>query len=131
MQDDFEKIQEILKYNFKPDELKQQLFEYLSAMNGEFGISKTSTGYDVLVLNEITSEEELYKISVDDELVVYRYMVVYEFDVDFYYHVYIAIGMYVSKGIESPMADKSLAKLRYNSDLSLFDVEFITNEFYK
>lgn len=118
---------------FTLEKVKGDIFEHLKRNTNEL-FTRTNLGY---ILNAFfENEEDKYEtvtISEDDEITVLNYHSFLDFGFDLEFNVIIGIGEFV-KGRTSALAaffkaEKCLAKLRYNPNLSLYDVEFYLTEY--
>lgn len=125
----FEEIQNIIKANFNLNELKLILYKYLSKMEDGYRITKIDDDYELLVYDATSQKNELYKISSDCDLMIIEYKALYEYDIDFYYHVRVTVGCSENKNSQFT-SDKCILTLKFNDDLSLYDVEFSVGKFH-
>ncbi|WP_343692797.1 hypothetical protein [Chitinophaga sp.] len=117
-------IQKIIRDNFSVNYLKLELFKYLSEMEDIYGIAKIDQGYELLIFNMTSNESELCKILLNDNLTILQYKILYEYDIDFYYHVHVAIGN-CQKSDGGFTTDRCLASFKFNYNLNLYDIEFL------
>lgn len=116
-------IIELYKSYFPIEKIKKDLFEYLDEMlsdtfiNGEyvFEISEQDS-------SSITKDVQ---ISRNDTLTIFRVDSSYQFDMDFYFYITIAIGKFKDRNENGFYGvEKCEALLKYNYDFSLYDIEF-------
>ncbi len=70
-----------------------------------------------------TSKE--VRVSVADDITIYKYESSYEFDVDLYFNITVAIGRFRERNERGFYGvEKCDAELKYNGDFSLYDIEF-------
>ncbi|RFM29184.1 hypothetical protein DXN04_33985 [Chitinophaga silvisoli] len=120
-------LQKVIRDNFSVNYLKLELFEYLSEMEDIYAVSKIDQGYEVLIFNITSNENELCRILLSDNLTILQYKTLYNYDIDLYYHVCVAIGNY-QENDGGFATDKCFALFKFNKDLSLYDIEFSFNE---
>lgn len=130
MKENLEIIQKVIREKFEVNNLKRMLFEYLSKMEDGYAILKVDMDYELLVYNLTSQQNEIFKISLDDNFAIFQYKALYEYDIDFYYHIHVAIGHFKENDFGFTI-DKCLALFKFNDDLSLYDVVFTIHECYK
>jgi hypothetical protein len=117
---------------FTPEKVKADLFDHLNTnINGLF--RRIDNGY---VLNAfIELEEDKYEpvtINDDDEITTIHYMSYCDLGEDVGFTVIIGIGDFIKGKSPNELSlfkvEKCLAKLRYNPDLSSYDIEFYISE---
>lgn len=126
------KISQLYLEAFPLKKVKADLFDHLHRnVNGLF--TRNELGYVLDAYIEYKEDEyETVTICEDDEITVLHYHSFLDFGVEFEFNVIIGIGEFV-KGrtpqlLSAFKIEKCLAKLSYNYDLSLYDVEFYINE---
>lgn len=125
MKNHSEVFKNIYSETFSLDKIKSDLVLYLK----DFGDIK-NTSVNIGVYNIDKSISENVSISENDEITITSLKSIFIFNIDFYYEVEIAIGVF-KKDIENYYfytVDKCLAKLKYNEDLSLYDIDFYIRE---
>lgn len=119
-------MQAIIKHYqeyFPLDKIKTDLFEYLDEMMTE---SKQNETYIFEIIDiDHPQRFKTVKINTNDTLTIYRIQSRYEFEINMYFFVTVAIGKYIKPdqhGLYS--IEKCSAQLKYNDDLTLYDIEF-------
>jgi hypothetical protein len=112
---------------FPFDKVKSDLFQYLMddpnswfIMNGE--------NIQIELLNVDTNESEAILLNKNDQLKVLSYSSMYLHNGDFYFEVLVGMGQCNEKGDGFVTVEKGMANLKYNNDLSLYDIDFFTDQ---
>lgn len=125
------KISQLYIETFTLEKVREDLFSHLNTNINELFI-RNEVGYVLDAYIEL--EEDKYEsvtICEDDEITILHYQSFLDSGSDFQFNVIIGIGEFVEnqKGnLAFSTIEKCLAKLRYNSDLSSYDVEFFIDE---
>jgi hypothetical protein len=124
MEDVKKQIAKIFYEAFTAEKIRKDFHSYLkecfSNNDGQFSIP--------IYIEDKEDSVENILITFDDELTKILYKCVYEFDIDMYFEIIVAVGNYIESNHSGGKwffeGEKCLAKLRYNYDLELFDIEF-------
>ncbi|HET9502895.1 MAG TPA: hypothetical protein VFO93_05100 [Hymenobacter sp.] len=133
MLDATELLRAVYKESFTIEKLRADLISYLRDFSARNEIKKISEDeYMLDAYNEIAEQTEHVIVSVNDEITPIIYRSSLEFN-DFYYQVVIGLGNFVENkdGIYFFEVEKCMAKMKFNYDLSLYDIEFYVSEFNK
>jgi hypothetical protein len=128
-----ELLKDTYKESFTIEKLRADLKDCLRTLSERGDIKKNHEGGYVLdVFNQITAEKERINLSVDDVITPIIYRSSFEFN-NFYYQVVIGLGDYIENEIGNYFfeVEKCMAKMKFNYDLSLYDIEFYVSEFNK
>ena len=127
---EYEVFKKYIEGCFPINKVKSDLADYLNEM---YQMDRSIGESLVEVYNRDTMETENQVISVRDDVNIISYKARYVYHTDLYYSVIIAIGDYIpdSHFIALFTVNKCLAELKYNADLTLYDVEFYSTEFNK
>lgn len=132
MNDVSNKISQLYLETFTLEKVKADLFDHLhSDVNGWF--TRNELGYVLDAYIELEEDKyETVTIDDNDEITIIHYMSYCDSGDDVNFTVIIGIGEFVKGKTPNEFSlfevEKCLAKLRYNADLSLHDIEFYINE---
>lgn len=132
MEDVANKITQLYKETFTLEKVKADLFDHLNTnINGFF--TRNPVGYVLDAYVEFEEDKyETVTISEDDEITILHYQSFLDFAVDFQFNVIVGIGKYVERNKSGfYKIEKCLAKLRYNPDLTSYDIEFYIDSLAK
>lgn len=127
-----EKYSEVLKVEFQKlfavNRLRLDLINYLKEFE-----AGNNDDFHITVLNLDSSESEIMILNENEIVTPISYKAIYRFETDFYYEVVIGLGIFVDDKVNQSLfsVEKCLAKLKYNDDLSLYDIEFYIEEVNK
>lgn len=122
------KISQLYLETFTLDKVKTDLFDHLNKnINGFF--TRNHLGYVLDAYIELEEDKyETVTICEDDEITIIHYMSYCDLGDNVHFTVIIGIGEFVKGKTPNEFSlfkvEKCLAKLRYNADLSSYDVEF-------
>ncbi len=124
-----EKYSEVFKVEFQNlfavNRLSLDLINYLK----EFEAGNNNE-FHVAVLNLDSSESEIIVLNENEIVTPISYKAIYRFETDFYYEVVVGLGIFVDDKVNQSLffVEKCLARLKYNDDLSLYDIDFFIEE---
>jgi hypothetical protein len=120
----------IFKKAFTLDKVKQDIFFYLNENpNGWF--KKLNGNFVFQALNVDSHLFEEVEIKKNDELTIISYTTKLTNSNNLYFQITVAIGAYNEQGYETFTVEKCLAKLKYNYNLTIYDIDFYLTELNK
>lgn len=133
MSDATKLLKVVYKKLFTIKKLRTDLVFCLRELSERNEIKKISEEeYTLDVYNQVTEQIERVTVSVNDTITPIIYRSAFEFN-DFYYQVVIGLGRYTKNEAGNYFfeIEKCMAKMKFNYDLSLYDIEFYMSEFNK
>jgi len=127
------KIRQLYTETFTLEKVKTDLFDHLNTnINGLF--KRIDNGYVLDAYIELEEDKyETVTIDNDDEITIIHYMSYCDLGDDVGFTVIIGIGEFLKGKTPNEFSlfkvEKCLAKLRYNPNLSSYDVEFYISEY--
>jgi hypothetical protein len=122
---------EFLKKSFRGiftfEKLHYDLFFFISERNFT-DLGNNNFTVDVLVTPEFNYVKMI--LNKNDSIKIISYKSLFKFETDLYYEVVVGLGEYTSNKVSDSFfsIEKCLAKLKYNEDYSLYDVEFYIDQ---
>jgi len=121
-------IKNIFIQKFPLAKLKNDLFSYLAEM--KFSYNEHEHSYKVPTY--IIEQEEYvnYYFYINDSINIISMSCEFWHKIDIHYSVLVAIGIFEPNEKQQDLfkTEKGLAKMKYNEDLSLYDIEFYVHE---
>jgi hypothetical protein len=133
MSDATEFLKTIYKESFTIEKLRADLISCLKELSERNEIKKISEEeYGLDVYNQVSEKIDYVVVSVNDTITPIIYRSAFEFN-DFYYQVVVGLGKYIENEAGNCFfeVEKCMAKMKFNYDLSLYDIEFCMSEFNK
>jgi hypothetical protein len=124
-----DKISQLYIETFTLEKVRADLFEHLRMNTADLFV-RIDSGY-VLYADFEYEEDKYEKVTItdDDKITIIHYLSYCDLREDVGFTVIIGIGKFdEGKKFDLFKIEKCLAKLRYNPDLSMYDVEFYINE---
>ncbi len=133
MSDSTEILKVVYKESFTIEKLRADLIFCLRELAERNEIEKISEEeYVLAAYNQIAEQTENVIVSINDTITPIIYRSSFEFN-DFYYQVVIGLGDFIANegGNYFFEVEKCMAKMKFNYDLTLYDIEFYMSEFNK
>jgi hypothetical protein len=107
--------------------LHYDLFYFISEMNFA-DLGNNNFTVDVLITPGFNHVKMI--LNENDNIKIISYKSLFKFETDLYYEVVVGLGEYTSNKVSDSFfsIEKCLAKLKYNEDYSLYDVEFYIDQ---